>query len=76
MLLVYTSYFQLEKDDHRSEFVSSAKSLIKQHGFDGLDLAWEFPVNKAKKDRGTIGRSFVKYSITIDHCTLMIFYKI
>ncbi|XP_046992107.1 chitinase-like protein Idgf4 [Schistocerca americana] len=45
----------LESDEHRTTFVSSAKSLLKQHGFDGIDIAWEFPKNKAKKDRGTFG---------------------
>lgn len=36
-------------------FVNSAHSLIKTFGFDGLDLAWEFPENKPKKIRGAFG---------------------
>ncbi|XP_067005025.1 chitinase-like protein EN03 [Anabrus simplex] len=45
----------LEESDRRSAFISSAKTLMKQYGFDGLDLAWEFPGMKKKKDRGTLG---------------------
>lgn len=36
-------------------FVNSAHTLIKSFGFDGLDLAWEFPETKPKKIRSTLG---------------------
>jgi GH18 family chitinase len=36
--------------------VNSAHSLVKNFGFDGLDLAWEFPETKPKKIRGKISK--------------------
>jgi hypothetical protein len=47
--------FQLESEDHRKNFVSSARTLLRQYAFDGLDLAWEFPEIYIKKDRSTLG---------------------
>jgi hypothetical protein len=47
--------FQLESEDNRKNFVNSARTLLRQYAFDGLDLAWEFPEIYAKKDRGTLG---------------------
>jgi GH18 family chitinase len=47
--------FQLESEDNRKNFVSSARTLLRQYAFDGLDLAWEFPEIYVKKDRGTLG---------------------
>lgn len=49
------SVFQLESEDNRKNFVSSARILLRQYAFDGLDLAWEFPEIYVKKDRGTLG---------------------
>jgi len=48
----------LESVDHRMAFVNSAQSLVKTFGFDGLDLAWEFPTNKPKKVRGKFSSFF------------------
>lgn len=49
---IYCHYFfQLESVDHRLNFINSAKDLVKLYGFDGLDLAWEFPETKPKKIR-------------------------
>jgi len=45
----------LESEDNRKAFVSSARTLLRQYAFDGLDLAWEFPEIYVKKDRGTLG---------------------
>ncbi|KAG5893215.1 hypothetical protein JTB14_025619 [Gonioctena quinquepunctata] len=39
----------LETSAHRLAFVNSAYTLVKGYGFDGLDLAWEFPETKPKK---------------------------
>jgi GH18 family chitinase len=47
--------FQLESEDNRKNFVNSARTLLRQYAFDGLDLAWEFPEIYVKKDRGTLG---------------------
>lgn len=40
-------------------FVNSAHTLIKSFGFDGLDLAWEFPETKPKKIRSSLGTLFL-----------------
>ncbi|XP_049777131.1 chitinase-like protein EN03 isoform X2 [Schistocerca cancellata] len=45
----------LESDEHRRSFVKSVKDLLKQYHFDGIDIAWEFPMNKEKKERSTLG---------------------
>lgn len=52
--------FQLESVDHRIAFVNSAHTLVKTFGFDGLDLAWEFPTTKPKKIRNKVSSFFVK----------------
>ncbi|KAF2713786.1 glycoside hydrolase family 18 protein [Pleomassaria siparia CBS 279.74] len=41
-----------EKPETRAKFINSAKAFMRQHGFQGLDLRWEFP---GAWDRG--GRS-------------------
>ncbi|RZC35113.1 Glyco hydro 18 domain containing protein [Asbolus verrucosus] len=48
----------LESTTHRLAFVNSAYTLIKAYGFDGLDLAWEFPENKPKKIRSSLGSAW------------------
>ncbi|KAJ9585536.1 hypothetical protein L9F63_002653 [Diploptera punctata] len=45
----------LESEDSRKAFVNSARILLRQYAFDGLDLAWQFPEIRPKKDRGTFG---------------------
>ncbi|CAH1183292.1 unnamed protein product [Phaedon cochleariae] len=44
----------IETVDSRLTFINSAKDLVKNYAFDGLDLAWEFPENKPKKIRSKI----------------------
>ncbi|XP_014099295.1 chitinase-like protein Idgf4 [Bactrocera oleae] len=46
----------LESTNARIPFINSAHSLVKTYGFDGLDLAWQFPKNKAKKVHSGIGK--------------------
>lgn len=49
----------LESVDHRIAFVNSAHTLVKTFGFDGLDLAWQFPNTKPKKIRNKVSSFFV-----------------
>ncbi|CAG9771440.1 unnamed protein product [Ceutorhynchus assimilis] len=49
----------LESVDTRLKFATSAQNLIKTYGFDGLDLAWEFPETKPKKIRNKVSSWFV-----------------
>ncbi|XP_004521633.1 chitinase-like protein Idgf4 [Ceratitis capitata] len=46
----------LESANARIPFINSAHSLVKTYGFDGLDLAWQFPKNKPKKVHSGIGK--------------------
>lgn len=46
----------LESSNARIPFINSAHSLVKTYGFDGLDVAWEFPKNKPKKVHNSIGK--------------------
>ncbi|XP_063546680.1 chitinase-like protein EN03 isoform X4 [Cydia strobilella] len=45
----------LESPQARTAFVNSGVLLAEQHGFDGIDLAWQFPRIKPKKIRSTWG---------------------
>ncbi|XP_063837314.1 chitinase-like protein EN03 [Ostrinia nubilalis] len=45
----------LESPQARTAFVNSGVLLADQHGFDGIDLAWQFPKFKPKKIRSTWG---------------------
>lgn len=57
----------LESMGARQSFINSAYALIKTYDFDGIDLAWQFPPNKPKKIKGTLGSlwSGFKHSIGI-----------
>ncbi|XP_041987933.1 chitinase-like protein EN03 isoform X2 [Aricia agestis] len=45
----------LESPQARTAFVNSGVLLAEQHGFDGIDLAWQFAKIKPKKIRSTWG---------------------
>nr|WIM01400.1 imaginal disc growth factor [Limnephilus flavicornis] len=45
----------VETPEARTSFINSAVVILKNYGFDGLDLAWEWPKNKPKKIRGALG---------------------
>lgn len=45
----------LESMGARQSFINSAYSMIKTYDFDGIDLAWQFPPNKPKKIRSSLG---------------------
>ncbi|XP_037951361.1 imaginal disk growth factor 6 [Teleopsis dalmanni] len=45
----------LENPTGRARFINTAYALVKTYGFDGLDMAWQFPKNKPKKVHSGIG---------------------
>ena len=48
----------------QNRFVESARDLLRQYNFDGLDLAFQFPRNKPRKvhsDLGMAWKSFKKF---------------
>ncbi|PBC29668.1 Chitinase protein Idgf4 [Apis cerana cerana] len=44
-----------ETSQSRSKFINSVNRLLNDYDFDGIDLAWQFPPAKVKKERGTFG---------------------
>jgi len=48
----------LESSTGRIAFTNSVNVLLKSHGFDGLDLAFQFPKMKPKKIRSSIGSAW------------------
>lgn len=36
-------------------FINSAYALVKTYGFDGLDLAWQFPADRPRKIKSGFG---------------------
>lgn len=49
------NHFQTETSEARSKFINSVNRLLNDYDFDGIDLAWQFPPVKVKKQRGTFG---------------------
>lgn len=45
----------LESNDGQLAFINSAYTLLKTYDFDGLDLSWQFPSNKPKRIRSSLG---------------------
>lgn len=48
-------FIQTETSQSRSKFINSVNRLLNDYDFDGIDLAWQFPPAKVKKERGTFG---------------------
>ncbi|XP_015430447.1 PREDICTED: chitinase-like protein EN03 isoform X1 [Dufourea novaeangliae] len=44
-----------ETPETRSKFINSVNRFLNDYDFDGIDLAWQFPTVKVKKQRGTFG---------------------
>lgn len=47
----------MESAQARTAFVNSGVLLAEQHGFDGVDIAWQFPKIKPKKIRSSWGKN-------------------
>ncbi|KAL7740233.1 hypothetical protein ACLKA6_002209 [Drosophila palustris] len=45
----------------QAAFIQSAYSLVKNYGFDGLDLAYQFPRNKPRKVHGNLGSTWKSF---------------
>lgn len=45
----------------QQNFIDSSMLLLRKNGFDGLDLAFQFPKNKPRKVHGTIGTYWKKF---------------
>ncbi|XP_067625309.1 chitinase-like protein Idgf2 [Eurosta solidaginis] len=45
----------------QTSFINSAYSLVRSYGFDGLDLAFQFPKNKPRKVHSEIGMVWKKF---------------
>lgn len=58
----------LENTVGRLAFVNSAYTMVKTYGFDGIDVAWQFPPNRPKKIKGTFGSIWksIKSSVGIE----------
>ncbi|XP_024893074.1 chitinase-like protein Idgf4 isoform X2 [Temnothorax curvispinosus] len=44
-----------ETAEGRTRFINSVNRLLNDYDFDGIDLAWQFPPVKPKKQRSTLG---------------------
>ncbi|XP_050453622.1 chitinase-like protein Idgf4 isoform X1 [Cataglyphis hispanica] len=44
-----------ETSEGRSKFINSVNRLLNDYDFDGIDLAWQFPPVRPKKQRSTLG---------------------
>ncbi|XP_037827299.1 LOW QUALITY PROTEIN: chitinase-like protein Idgf5 [Lucilia sericata] len=51
----------LENIAHRNAFINSAQSFVNTYGFDGLDLAWQFPKNPPKEVHSGIRKAWNKF---------------
>nr|CBA35201.1 CG5154 protein [Drosophila melanogaster] len=46
----------LEQSEHRKSFEASVLAELNNNGFDGIDLAWQFPKNRPKLQQGVFKR--------------------
>ncbi|XP_037927564.1 chitinase-like protein Idgf2 [Teleopsis dalmanni] len=56
-------YIELLESDKAKQaiFINSAHTLLRSYGFDGLDLAFQFPKNKARKVHSDVGMVWKKF---------------
>lgn len=55
----------LENTVGRLAFINSAYTMVKTYGFDGLDVAWQFPPDRPKKIRSTLGGIWSKIKSSV-----------
>lgn len=58
--------FQLRDPNHRGTFVSSTRAFVQKYGFDGIDLAWQFPLIRVKQ-RSKLGSVWHKIKKTFGY---------
>ncbi|KAH8321041.1 hypothetical protein KR067_013459, partial [Drosophila pandora] len=51
----------LEQPDHRRNFKASVLDEVNKYGFDGIDLAWQFPKTRPKKQQGFLKRTWSSF---------------
>ncbi|KAH8407419.1 hypothetical protein KR222_000535 [Zaprionus bogoriensis] len=51
----------LELPEHRAAFKASVSAELKQYGFDGLDLAWQFPKLRPRQQQGALKRAWSSF---------------
>lgn len=62
----HEKYFSLlESGTGKIAFTNSVNVLLKKYGFDGLDLAFQFPKMKPKKVRSSVGSVWHSFKTTI-----------
>lgn len=62
----FDKYFALlESNTAKIAFANSVNTILKEHNFDGLDLAFQFPKMKPKKIRSSVGSVWHSFKKTI-----------
>uniref|UniRef100_A0A1I8Q0R9 GH18 domain-containing protein n=1 Tax=Stomoxys calcitrans TaxID=35570 RepID=A0A1I8Q0R9_STOCA len=51
----------LENIAHRNAFINSAQEFVSNYGFDGLDLAWQFPKNYPKEYHSGLKKAWNRF---------------
>ena len=51
----------LELPESRNSFKASVSEELVKYGFDGLDLAWQFPPLKSKQQQGALKRAWSSF---------------